>query len=103
MSAWAKPGVKCICIDDSWGRTGSGKEPLINRGHIYTVANVNGPWLRIVEVRNSFGDPAGYRIDRFRPLVEDSDDEEIEARIYRSKRENKHIKSPRETEVANAG
>lgn len=81
MSAWAKPGVKCVCVDAAKG-TMKGHDPLNGfpvEGAIYTVKAVGpfrpffeGVTLQIVELPNpSIGDgkDCGWHPRRFRPLI----------------------------------
>lgn len=85
MSAWAKPGVKCVCVD------ADGSETLVHGG-VYTVRStcVAGPlWadagsvgLRLYEiilpVDRLDGIEPGYRVSRFRPLVTRTQEQDLE-------------------------
>lgn len=65
---WAKPGVKCVCIDDSWLPGSGGKDEFVVSGETYTISSVNGRSLNLVGIR-----PSKW-ISRFRPLVSLEDD-----------------------------
>ena len=85
MSSWAKPGVKCVCIDDTIPphKNVSPSTILPKRGSVYTIRRVKSAdsvWLE--EIVNNpreylirddgstyFGEVA-FSIARFRPLVE---------------------------------
>jgi len=75
MSSWAKPGVKCVCVDV---RGEPGKH--LAKGGIYTIsakmANRGNTGLFrnvlsfvLVEVRNPLSPNGGFAAIRFRPLV----------------------------------
>jgi hypothetical protein len=92
MSIWAKPGVKCVCIDSKARKMKLPGLPPVEfggvypvEGQVYTVASVE--WYESIypEIVESFlgihlveivrppgmmtGDVVPYRIERFRPLV----------------------------------
>lgn len=80
MSGWARPGVKCVCIQS--GRLpGGGHDPLFGwpvAGQVYTVHRVGlhrrlgHTVLFLKELQNPAkrdGVDDGWRIARFRPLV----------------------------------
>jgi hypothetical protein len=85
MSAWAKPGVKCVCVD-AWFR-GCGTTPLVEKA-VYTIrANVPNdplergrykgrPVIALVEADNPWHPDGGFSVDRFRPLVPPKTQEE---------------------------
>lgn len=80
----------------------TGSVPAV--GSIYTISSVRvGPSMDrsteycFLKLR---GIPHWHTAHSFRPLVEDSDDNEIEARIFRSKHKANHITKPREMEVS---
>jgi hypothetical protein len=77
MSSWAKPGVKCVCIDAS-GRVNGvqyewrGDAPIA--GETYTIRRVwaapgGDAVMDFVELQR-LTDGLGYGVYRFRPLVE---------------------------------
>lgn len=83
MSAWAKVGAKVVCVDDS--ASWAGRVPLV-KGQIYVIqgilpnrplwgleANVVGLFLLGVQSRS----PAGFRSDRFEPLVEKTQEQDV--------------------------
>ena len=85
MSGWAKPGVKCVCVDaDFYGRT-----PVLSVGSVYVVKKVamlsgsvrHGFEHLCVElegVRNPFNDEGDWlAVDRFRPIVTKTLSEDI--------------------------
>lgn len=71
MSGWARPGVKCVCVDASDTRFG---DPLFE-GVIYTVAAVpvgrdsQGNNGVVLEEARSDHWTGAYKLRRFRPLV----------------------------------
>lgn len=81
MSSWAKPGVKCVCVNGDWGPNAwYGWEFLPKVGHVYTVREtlqIDGQdGVRLVEITNpktdyAFGfiEPA-FATARFLPAVE---------------------------------
>jgi len=86
MSAWAKVGVKCVCVDDA-PDTGRGHEPMNGypaKGEIYTIAAIgrfhpfcDADLFQLVELTNpaqADGRDCGWSPDRFRPLTSQSDD-----------------------------
>lgn len=106
IPSWARVGVKVVCIDD---RTRvivyegllvelGGLLPV--KGQVYTIRAVEhftspldaiGSFLgvHLVEIDRPPGAMSGrvvpYRLSRFRPLVEDTNDGEVEARIFKLK------------------
>lgn len=114
IPAWARVGVKVVCIDDTAReyvvdgvryRDDSGTFPVV--GQVYTIASVEdytspieclGSWIgvHLVELKRPPGIISGrvvpYRLSRFRPLVEDSEDDGLEARLFRES--GKSVKAP---------
>lgn len=97
IPSWARVGAKVVCVDAAkWRRT----LPLTT-GRIYTIRHIgecpiSGVGVYLEEIANDcngFGEEYGYRLDRFRPLV----DENIEATLFRSK--GLHNRSPRKVGV----
>lgn len=82
MSAWAKPGVKVVCVADAIGCMNPLGFPLFKKGQVFTIAFVNqdpflGLFLGFVELdRRNTG-----HINGFRPLVEGA--EEIDLAMFR--------------------
>lgn len=86
MSAWARPGVKCVCVDASPGKT-PGLATLVT-GRVYTIRTVEdcgqyGIGLILAEVRNAtlfyttgVSEPV-YRVDRFRPLITRTQEQDV--------------------------
>ncbi|WMT88255.1 hypothetical protein NO932_06500 [Pelagibacterium sp. 26DY04] len=85
MAHWAKPGVKCVCINGSWPpNSWYGWEFLPREGETYTIREtleIDGQaGLRLVEIENPRADYAWGFIEpafaavRFRPLTAQSDD-----------------------------
>lgn len=84
MSSWAKPGVKCVCVDDDFSRSAPKLRSLVDcwpqKGPIYTIRRVreypgHGVMLLLHEVRNPRvvygrwdGEPQ-FSVLRFRPLT----------------------------------
>lgn len=81
MSAWAKPGVKCVCIDDGWSETTAEGGWLPNRiPMIHEVLTVAGAvqkygsvFLFFVEIPGG-----GFHIECFRPLVQHTQEQDLE-------------------------
>ncbi|WP_156384456.1 MULTISPECIES: hypothetical protein [unclassified Devosia] len=99
-SVWARPGVKCVCVDGSrpMASVFPGKPPIEVggtfpvTGQIYTIESVvwhvSGlPWVgdflgvHLMEINREPGGMTGmvvpYRIERFRPLVDDSRERDL--------------------------
>ena len=97
---WAKPGVKCVCIDASLEKKVVIPElPAVElrgtfpvEGQVYTIESVvwyvSGlPWVgdflgvHLMEINRPPGRMTGevvpYRIERFRPLVEDKTEQDM--------------------------
>lgn len=86
MSAWVRVGAKCVCVDNSAHRTDGAA--LLIKGAVYTIRAIedcgpHGFGLLLVEVVNSpvryvsgFSEPV-YRIDRFRPLVTKTQEQDL--------------------------
>lgn len=77
MSSWAKPGVKCVCVDDV-PRGGVVRSPHPPVGVTLTIKGVSpdyfgrGVHLHISGYPNVcpiVGHDVGWRISRFSPLV----------------------------------
>lgn len=79
---WAKPGVRCVYIDDTPARLSWSGERLPILGQEYTVRAV---WtskrgtigITVFEIVNSIGPRGrewGFRVARFRPVVPISGD-----------------------------
>ncbi len=70
MAHWARPGVKCVCIEGGpWfgGRTEDGPE----KGEVCTITEVSGGgWLTLAEYDSN----DGFAVCCFRPLVSQEDD-----------------------------
>lgn len=88
MSAWARPGVKCVCIGnwtDGW-RSDEGQIELPMTRQVYTVREVHpdGDAIRLVEIVNPPLRYAGDNVTevwfmtcRFRPLVSKTQEQDI--------------------------
>ncbi len=99
-SDWARPGVKCVCVDGSRPMASvlpdmppmevGGTFPVA--GQIYTIESVvwhvSGlPWVEdflgvhLMEINRPPGRMTGevvpYRIERFRPLVDDNQERDL--------------------------
>lgn len=85
MSAWAKPGVKCVCVkwdeEAAWAADAFGVAPL-TLNQTYTIRDCvdrpGGLGLLLVGINNA-GNPLfdfemAYKAVRFRPLVSQSKD-----------------------------
>lgn len=89
MSAWAKPGVKCVCVDASnWNATDDRNlswAELPVEGELYVireVVNFGGlAGLRLVGINNPlipcvYGEIA-FNVSRFRPLITRSQEDDV--------------------------
>ena len=91
MSTWAKPGVKCVCVDDNWkeefmGRPVPSRVPMINE--VLTVRQVFSadmwPGLIIpgglVMSFDELGDEGCwfYAVAHFKPLVTRTQEQDLE-------------------------
>lgn len=108
MTTWAKPGVKCVCVDakpptrtlGSYGEvTFGGVFPV--EGQVYTIREVEWYWSPYPEIVESFlgvhlreilrpaslmsGDVVPYRIERFRPLIASTAEKEEKAAVSRDR------------------
>jgi hypothetical protein len=92
IPSWARKGAKVVCVDaaDHGGYLYAPRD--IANGDIYTINGVicepGGAYLVLDGYPNpdrGHGPDIGWDIRRFRPLVEDKSDNEIEAQIYRRK------------------
>lgn len=104
IPSWARKGTLVVCVDaDSGKGVWIGDAPV--EGHIYTLT---GAWVAedgfvdcsLAEIQRSpsaqrlWGKRVGYHLRRFRPLVEDSYDNEIEAKFYRTRKQQKTQRIP---------
>lgn len=92
VPAWARKGVRDVCVDDSLF---DGRPPPVEGmptlGEVYTITEVRddyqrrGPHCVLKEhPRIRFGFDTGWRLCRFRPLVDDSDEAlERDAEFFR--------------------
>ena len=89
MISWAKPGVKCVCIDASPYES-PGHPPLFGwpiERRVYTVKAVgqfhphyDGVMLQIAELANPAlidGRDCGWDIRRFRPLITRTQEDDV--------------------------
>jgi len=87
LSSWARVGAKCVCVDGS-ARVGS-RRNLPVEGKTYTVASVewcvwlgghSGIGVHIAEIDrppHSSGKVYPWGLDRFRPLVTKTQDQDV--------------------------
>lgn len=88
IPSWARKGARVVCIKrNAWTPEGHNQfsEGVPQFRGIYTIRKVVvlgvGDYLALEEIEGMHC----FRIDRFRPLVDDANDSEIEAQIYRKK------------------
>lgn len=89
MSAWAKPGVKVVCIDATWY---AGHFPAkIKEGFVYVIDSVRemdgGDWsevdlsgavgLLLQGVWNDDHDEGVFASTRFKPLITKTQDQDV--------------------------
>lgn len=80
MSSWARVGVKCVCVDN----TG---HSVLSVGMVYTITGVGSFRGAVKEGKFkesmvaislhgvlNYSSPAGFAIERFRPLITQEDD-----------------------------
>jgi hypothetical protein len=81
MSAWAKPGVKCVCIDgvrpESWGFQKLGTGPKTDG--VYTISEVRDVKGIHVLVLKEFPDVpgTGWETSHFRPLITRTQEDDV--------------------------
>lgn len=79
MSSWAKPGVKCVCVDadPDKGRCWHGTAPVV--GRTYTIVRIKGFGYdgSPVAIFGGINNGAPVRIARFRPLVTKTQEQDI--------------------------
>lgn len=95
IPSWARVGAKVVCIRSS--TTQHSNETGVSEGSIYTIREIVefpaafGVGLRFREISNPANNTfvgrieRAFWIDRFRPLVTDSEELGIEAQFYRAK------------------
>ena len=79
MSGWVKVGVQCVCVDASDDTLGRATDLI--EGAVYTIKNwaetdpngVRGVFLREAHANDEWLG-FGFRVDRFRPIVDLKDD-----------------------------
>lgn len=87
MSAWAKPGVKCVCVDAVM----QGPSPL-ERGAVYELASIipaqpafigryRAPAanVRLKGVSNPYNSTGTFAVERFRPLITRTQEQDVAA------------------------
>ena len=83
MSTWAKPGVKCVCVDAS--PDFYGEQSGLAQGQVYTVKGDGGRdafgvfGIRLVEIATRFDRYGlGFNVNRFRPIVTRTQEQDLE-------------------------
>lgn len=82
MAFWAKPGVKCVCVDAASERfarlftwSGHADDFQLLNGATYTISEVlvhplcDLVCIKLVELSDRGYADFGYALDRFRPLI----------------------------------
>lgn len=83
MSHWAKPGVKCVCVDND-------EHPELVVGRDYTIISSRAPWvlaqgkygnksrflIEVSGVRNWDGS-VFFAVERFRPLITKTQEQDV--------------------------
>lgn len=85
IPSWATVGAKVVCVDAAWSSDPPFASPL-RKGAIYTIESAYiwhaaigaEPVIRLVEVDNPIISGFGYLVDRFRPLVIRSHEQDME-------------------------
>lgn len=86
MSNWAKPGVKCVCVDNIIP-IGPEVMQCLEAGKMYTIRAVEhfegGMGITVNEIVNpsfmyneGISEPV-YRLDRFRPLITRTQEQDV--------------------------
>lgn len=92
MAHWAKPGVKCVCVDDAWigielyermGDVVPSRLPMINE--VLTITAVMDdlshcpgvPTATIALVFSDLGHDWGFAANHFRPLTTTSQEDDV--------------------------
>lgn len=80
MSDWAKPGVKCQCINADWQNvSGTSVAPLAQLGHIYTIRDTEMRLGRLCLCFMELPPDHGYQATSFRPLVTRTQEQDVRA------------------------
>lgn len=86
MSAWAKPGAKCVYVDDSGPGVWSDDGPVVGQTYTVAMAWVDGDGdliIDLVELKRSlkaqlvYAEYLGYLASRFRPLVTHTQERDV--------------------------
>ena len=122
---WCRVGARVVCVDDAirpeleaairaaTGVTPSGSLDGLTKGSIYTIESINTaapvpePCVFLLEVPRAIFTPDGamvtrvwgFAISRFRPLVDEASDNEIETRIFREKHARHDTTTPERVEA----
>jgi hypothetical protein len=101
MSAWAKPGVKRVCVDASYIR---GDMPL-RVGGVYEIVRVGRPCgdgrgryrrpqlvVALAETANPFSPDGSFAVERFRPLVTKTQEQDVA--LFRHLLAPKNVEEP---------
>jgi hypothetical protein len=103
IPSWARADVKVVCINDNWNATGPARVPMLNE--VLTIGDVfdqsawpgrrieGGGAVTLLELGHDWC----FSVAHFRPLVNDADDAEIEAKLYHKK--GLHQSAPRRKSV----
>ena len=80
MSAWAKPGVKCVCISGPHDAIATGTLVV---GRIYEIAErldhpEHGVLVRLAAVTGPNGETGKYKVSRFRPLITKTIEQDVQ-------------------------
>lgn len=79
MSTWAKPGVKCVCINDAgWYLDAAPFDSDVAGNRVYTIVEVVTDSRGQVGI-SLWGQPLGeyYNVDQFRPLTTRTQSEDV--------------------------
>ena len=111
IPSWCRVGQRVVCITafkNSLPVSGVASLPVV--GATYTIREARewptGCDILLVEMKNPPVDTRygiverGFLVERFRPLVDDKSDNEIECRLYHKHKRDQSVKSPRKTGVS---
>ena len=78
MSAWAKPGVRCVCIKNSTRIINYQGMPPFLKGQTFTIAGVVQNEFGVALYFEERGPNQWAHISGFRPLIERTQEQDLE-------------------------
>lgn len=78
MSAWAKPGVKCVCVADETRRLNDKGLPPFRKGEVLTISDVaEWPGFGLMLYFVERGPEQCGHIAGFRPVISKSQEQDV--------------------------